>query len=29
VLANFLPNYVPELAQVPRGSLLLVFGLPD
>jgi alcohol dehydrogenase (cytochrome c) len=29
VLANFLPSYVPELAQVPRGSLLLVFGLPD
>jgi len=29
VLANFLPSYVPKLAQVPRGSLLLVFGLPD
>jgi len=29
VLANFLPSYAPELANVPRGSLLLVFGLPD
>ncbi|MBI1397850.1 MAG: PQQ-dependent dehydrogenase, methanol/ethanol family [Betaproteobacteria bacterium] len=29
VLANFLPAYMPELAKVPRGSVLLVFALPD
>jgi len=29
VLANFTPAYVPELAKVPRGSLLMVFALPD
>jgi len=28
-LANFTPAYVPELAKLPRGSMLLVFALPD
>jgi len=29
VLANFTPAYVPELAKVPRGSMLMVFALPN
>lgn len=29
VLANVLPVYIPEAANIPRGAMLVVFALPD